>query len=152
MSRPLHLLRKLAALPAAERMDLLLAQGALLHAQARALMLPRGRLVRVSPERERAVAPDARAQAEAERAARAVARVASFGLFRPACLVRSLALAAMLERRGVRGSAVRVGVRRAADGLEAHAWVELGGRPLGERDEVVRSLVPLPTASMVGHA
>lgn len=49
-----------------------------------------------------------------------------------ACLVRAAALRDILVARGVPGAEVRIGVRRGADGFEAHAWVELDGTPLAE--------------------
>jgi hypothetical protein len=65
--------------------------------------------------------------------ARAVDRVSERGLGRPLCLARSMALQHLLERRGVRGSRVRVGVRGGGGELEAHAWVEWGGHVLGQQ-------------------
>jgi hypothetical protein len=72
-----------------------------------------------------------------------IGRAARFGLFRPSCLVRSLALQSMLQARGQHGGVVRVGVRREGGGFVAHAWVELGGVALGEDPAVVRRYVPL---------
>lgn len=46
------------------------------------------------------------------------------------CLLRSLALQAMLARRGV-ASEVVVAVRRQGGPLPGHAWVEVNGAPLG---------------------
>jgi len=45
------------------------------------------------------------------------------------CLMRSLVLVALLARRGVHGSLV-IAVRPSEAQLDAHAWVELEGRPL----------------------
>ena len=66
--------------------------------------------------------------------ARAAALVAAAASFVPGstCLTRALALSAVLARRGV-PSRVVIGARRAASGLEAHAWVTCDGRViLGE--------------------
>jgi hypothetical protein len=49
----------------------------------------------------------------------------------------------MLERRGIRGAIVRVGVRRQAGEFLAHAWVEVDGQTLGDADDHVGSFVPL---------
>lgn len=68
---------------------------------------------------------------EAERIGLAVDRAARYGLIRTTCLVRSVAMRRMLERAGIGEAALRVGVRRGAGGFGAHAWVEVGGRPLG---------------------
>ena len=62
------------------------------------------------------------------RALRDVARAQ----LRPQCLVRSMALQRLLERDGIEGGRLVVGVRRRSGEFAAHAWVELQGRPLGE--------------------
>lgn len=66
---------------------------------------------------------------EALRLGRAVARTLRFtpGLD-DRCLIQSVVLLAMLARRGVAGVLV-IGVKPGAD-FGAHAWVEVGGRPL----------------------
>lgn len=54
------------------------------------------------------------------------------------CLEKALTLWWLLRRRGI-DAALRIGVRRAAEGprnLEAHAWVEVGGEVLGDTDDV----------------
>jgi len=56
------------------------------------------------------------------------------------CLVRSLALQAMLRRRGVETS-LRIGVRKVETALEGHAWLEHDGRPINEVPEVVSTYV-----------
>ena len=62
----------------------------------------------------------------------AVTRAASYGVFRPQCLVRSLAIQRMLRRRGVSGSTIRIGVRLRDGEFNAHAWVEIGGVVIGD--------------------
>jgi hypothetical protein len=47
------------------------------------------------------------------------------------CLPQSLALLALLRRQGLRAE-LRIGVRRGAGTLHAHAWVEHAGSLLGE--------------------
>ena len=140
-------LQRLFSLSAPELVDLARAQIALVVAQLHVWTVPRGRLVTVGAEPD-APAFDARALVAAERLTRAVRRAAAHGLFRPKCLVQALGLRMLLERAGVRGLRIRVGVRRDAEGFAAHAWVELAGHPLGERPEVVRSLVPLSDARL----
>ena len=54
---------------------------------------------------------------------------------RPACLTRSVTLWWILRRRGI-DSTLRIGVRTADGRLEAHAWVELGGVVLNDRQDV----------------
>jgi hypothetical protein len=46
------------------------------------------------------------------------------------CLMRSLVLLGVLSRRGVAGSLVIAVRPEERDRLDAHAWVEVGGRPL----------------------
>jgi hypothetical protein len=52
------------------------------------------------------------------------------------CLIRSLYLLCLLRRRGV-VSELRIGVSVVHDRLKAHAWVEVGGRPVNDVQEVV---------------
>ncbi|HYR11820.1 MAG TPA: lasso peptide biosynthesis B2 protein [Longimicrobium sp.] len=131
MLRWLARLRSAAALPTAERSALARAQAALLGAQLRVWTRPAGALVRPGP----AAQPARAAEGDAERAralAAAVDRAASASLFRPACLVRALALHRLLVRDGIPGARIRLGVRREGGGLAAHAWVELDGAVLGD--------------------
>lgn len=74
-----------------------------------------------------------------EETAVAIDRVARFGIGRPRCLVRSLALHRLLHRRRIPGSVVRVGVRRNGSSFEAHAWVEWDGVAVGERPARIRT-------------
>ena len=114
--------------------DLTEAQYYVFRAQAQLRKRPLGSLVsraKVLSLTSPAGAIDAR-RAEARALARALDRVASHGFSRPLCLARSLALHYLLERRGIQGSEVRVGVRRAGTSLEAHAWVEWQGEVLGD--------------------
>lgn len=87
-------------------------------------------------------------QAEAERIALAIDRAARLGVFRPTCLVRALALHRSLERRGIFGSIVRIGVRRSADALVAHAWVEYEGVVLGDTPAIVGNFTVLTHARL----
>lgn len=80
--------------------------------------------------------------AELERAreiARTVERASRFRFARAPCLVRAMALRWLLDRRGLPGGRVRVGVRRGAEGFAAHAWVEFHGHPIGEDTENVKT-------------
>ena len=84
-------------------------------------------------------------QSRAEAIALAVERISRVGLARPLCLGRSLALHHMLERRGVSGSVVRVGVKGGVGELEAHAWVEWHGQVLGDQPENTGTFLPMDT-------
>ena len=155
--------RKLATLSAAQWRYLLHAQGALLWAQALVWVRPLGRLVDSSSAG--AVAPTAaggRPQAAGGRPqaddgggppppvgelprqlALGVRRAAAYGVFRPLCLVRSVALSRMLEHYGIHGSRIRVGVRWADGQFAAHAWVEYHGQVLGDDEEHVSRFADL---------
>jgi transglutaminase superfamily protein len=61
------------------------------------------------------------------------------------CLRQSLVLQWLLGRRGISAD-LRLGVRKAPggpDGLDAHAWLECDGLPIGERAEVTARYIPL---------
>lgn len=59
------------------------------------------------------------------------------------CLSRSLVLVWLLKRRGVQ-TQLRIGVRLNDGKLDAHAWVEHGGLPVNERQEIVDRYVSFP--------
>lgn len=120
--------------------DLLQAQWALVVAQVMVRQRPVGSLATPSSGVRQ---PDPGRMPEARRLALAIVRAARFGLFRPQCLVRSVALSRMLTARGIQGALVRVGVRRAGGEFLAHAWVEFAGETLGDADEHVGTFVPL---------
>lgn len=73
--------------------------------------------------------------AAADRLARLAEVAARRNLYPIRCLARALTVRHLLARRGV-VARLRLGVRRSAGSLDAHAWVELEGRPLGEPPEV----------------
>ena len=51
------------------------------------------------------------------------------------CLPQSLALWWLLRHRGIHGE-LRLGVRKEGEELKAHAWVEVAGVALNDRDDV----------------
>ena len=79
----------------------------------------------------------------------AVRRAAKYGVFRPACLVRAIALRRLLVTDGIRGAVIRVGVKQSEDGMLAHAWVELDGDVIGDTPEHVGQYAPLNELSVV---
>lgn len=120
--------RRVFALPAAERRLLLEAWRWLVEARVVLWLLPFRRVqqrfdvervaARGAPVRD-AAGPDA--VAEAVRRARRLVPAAS-------CLPQALAARSMLARRGV-ASDLHIGVGKDEGGhLQAHAWVEVGGR------------------------
>ena len=124
--------------------DLAEAQFWIFHARWRLRTQPKGTLVRAGPVKGTGAGePSTDGWPRAERAASAVDRVARLGIGRPLCLARSLALQRMLERRGLYGSTIRVGVRGSGTDLSAHAWVQWGERVLGDRPDHVAAYHPL---------
>ncbi|HEU5208100.1 MAG TPA: lasso peptide biosynthesis B2 protein [Longimicrobiales bacterium] len=79
----------------------------------------------------------------------AVTRAASYGVFRPQCLVRSLAIQRMLRRRGIAGSTIRIGVRLQDGAFSAHAWVEVGGLVIGDSRAHVESFTRITDHRLV---
>jgi hypothetical protein len=57
------------------------------------------------------------------------------------CLMRSLVLVRLLARRDARGEELIIAVQPGPDVLDAHAWIELDGRPLlppgGDHERIV---------------
>ena len=122
-------------------MDLVRAQVALVRAQREMRSLPTGEMVREEPVD---VSVPSRARIEdARRIALAVNRAATFGLFRPKCLVKSRALRKLLDADGVEGAYVRVGVQLSNGRFRAHAWVEYGGEVVGDDPAVVAKFAPI---------
>lgn len=118
------------------------AQVAIFRAAILVRTVPRGKLLQTVSRRytELGQIPDLE---HAEDLAVAIDRVGRFGIGRPRCLVRSIALHALLEKENVTGSRIRVGVRMNGPRFEAHAWVELTGRIIGEDSTYVQKFTPL---------
>ncbi len=116
--------------------DLVRAQAALLRARRRLDREPIGSLADRSASVEEALRGD---PIRADALALAVARAARFGIFRPYCLVRAMALRELLEAEGIHGASIRVGVRKRGDEFQAHAWVVWGRRLLGDLPAHVRT-------------
>lgn len=127
---------RLSSLSPRELRDLSRAQLALGLSWVQVRTLPTGRLVDYAVGRASGPGSPAACQRATELAL-AVERAAEYGLFRPSCLVRSMAILKLLRRSGIARAELRVGVRKREDQLEAHAWVELDGRVLGDRPERV---------------
>lgn len=122
-------LRNLAALGPRGWRELWRAQVALLRAQRRLRTEPVGSLAIREP-----ISPDD-VDGDPGRAfavAMAVHRASRFGLIRPYCLVRAMALRDLLAEDGIRGASIRIGVRREAGEFQAHAWVRWGDRIVGD--------------------
>lgn len=105
-------------------------------------MIPTGEMVRDEPVATMTPAID-RVE-DARRIALAVNRAATFGLFRPKCLVKSRALRKLLDEDGIVGATVRVGVQLTEGRFRAHAWVEYAGQVVGDDPAAVARFVPMP--------
>ncbi len=120
------------------------AQADLLRARRRLRRRPTGRLLTFAADRPAdSRSTPVRDLAQLERMAVAVRRASDYGLFRPTCLVRALALEEIARRLQVAGALVRVGVRREQGVFGAHAWLEVDGRVVGDTPENVADFVVL---------
>lgn len=143
----MRLARKLLRLSAREWRDLLLAQWALWRAQRAVGTRPTGALL---AQWSAGGAPSSDADPlhlpRAREIGDAVRRAALYGVSRPQCLARSIAISDLLEREGIPGAIVRIGVRPADASLSAHAWVEFAGEIVGDSRAHVRGFQLLATA------
>lgn len=130
-------IRRFAQLSAPRRRLWLEAWLALLRADLALRLAPRRTLAR-------ALAPGAGdpLATPTEPAVWAVASAAARHLRPMTCLPRAVALRELLARRGV-GCRLRIGVRKDAGRLAAHAWVEVAGVPLGEPEAIEARFAPL---------
>jgi tetrahydromethanopterin S-methyltransferase subunit D len=108
------------------------AQVALLWATVLVRTRPAGHLVRHAPAAGAPAAAPESVVREARMLALAVGRAAEHGPIRAACLVRSVALQRLLQRRGITGSRIQIGVRMNEGRFVAHAWVEWNGEVIGD--------------------
>jgi hypothetical protein len=139
--------RKLFALDARGWHDILTAQMALIDAQWRLHREPNGAFVARARSAGEAVSGDPE---RARELALALGRAAENGFFRPKCLVRSLALRDLLERNGIFGSSIRIGVRRRDGEFQAHAWILWGNTVLGDRDDHVAGFTEVDDMRVLG--
>ena len=94
------------------------------------------------PRRAEARALDAAESESRLRAlARLVAAVSGPGRLRATCLRRSLLLWWLARIDGIE-TVLRVGVRREAEALHAHAWVEHRGRPVNDVADIASRFAP----------
>jgi hypothetical protein len=85
---------------------------------------------------------DASALRRAERYARGIATAARHHPVRARCLHRALVLHRWLRREGL-PSELRIGVQHVNGTFNAHAWVELEGRAVGESAAMLAAFAPL---------
>lgn len=154
MAQPLTSLKRALRQPPRVWMDLAHAQAMLLAAQVMVWRRPTGELVAKAAEvndgttSERPMAKLA-PHPTAVRYANAVRFAGTHGIFRPKCLVRAVAIDAMVRRAGIAGSRIRIGVRVLDGKFSAHAWVELNGRVLGDRRDHVRQFAQIADVRVV---
>jgi len=142
-------LRRVRGLTLRELRLLAEAQMALLACQYERWRRPVGELLgrgEPEPERREVSREDRRT---AQSVAWAVTRAAAYGIFRPQCLVRSMAIQRMLRRRGITTSRINVGVRMRNGRFEAHAWVELDGVVIGDSREHVQTFTRMTDLRLV---
>lgn len=84
--------------------------------------------------------------------ATAVRRAADYGLFRPFCLVRAMALRALLERAEIHGSEIRIGVRRRDGVFAAHAWIRWNNEILGDLPSHVATFTEVDDIRVLGRS
>ncbi|MEX1184570.1 MAG: lasso peptide biosynthesis B2 protein [Gemmatimonadota bacterium] len=143
--------RRITGITARELGMLTEAQVVLLACQVARWLRPRGKLIEWSG---RAVARvpaglDAAGASTVSLVCWSVTRAARYGVFRPQCLVRALALQRMLRRRGIMESSLHIGVRRQDGVFQAHAWVELNGAVLGDTRQHVRTFTRVSDLRLV---
>jgi hypothetical protein len=98
---------------------------------------PRGENERGSPDQP------ARVLAKFVRAA------AAHGPYRANCLQQSLVLWWLLRQRRIESN-LYLGVSKVPGGMEAHAWVECGGRPPNDREDAYLRFTPFQRAILPG--
>src|SRR5262249_38148149 len=70
---------------------------------------------------------------QAQLTARMVRAAARYGFGNPSCLEESLVLLHLLNVQGI-AAQLRIGVKKNIPQFEAHAWIELDGKPLNESE------------------
>lgn len=151
-------LRRLARLSAREWFDIAEAQFELLVSKMIVATRRTGQLVSraaldpFGSDAPATASPDANVDPRPEQLALAVMRAAENGVFRPLCLVRSVALKRLLDRHGFDGSIVRIGVRMHRGRFAAHAWVAYNDQILGDQEWHVKSFAELDEVNVMDHA
>jgi hypothetical protein len=125
-----HLAKRLARLTAQDFRDFARAQAAVLAAHWLVWRRPTGRLLARGPATQQMPQRSMPIPTEVERLLRAVNRAAVYGVTRPLCLTRAVALMRLLDADGHKGGVLRIGVRWEGGAFIAHAWVEFHGSVL----------------------
>jgi len=69
---------------------------------------------------------------------------ARYHLYPMTCLRRSLVLQRLLGQQGIAAD-LQIGVRKKEENLDAHAWLEYHGQPIGESEYITGYFAPLAT-------
>jgi len=69
---------------------------------------------------------------------------ARYHLYPMTCLRRSLVLQRLLGQQGI-AAYLQIGVRKEEENLDAHAWLEYHGLPIGESEYITEYFAPLAT-------
>jgi len=139
---------KLLGLTLRELADLIGAQLSLCRAQLRLWTRNRGTLVDAGASVAASANVDPKHLARARVLAQAITRAAKYGVFRPSCLVRSIALCRLMEHYSIPGASVQVGVILRDGKFVAHAWVVFAGEVLGDDAVAVARYAPLTDVSV----
>jgi hypothetical protein len=141
--------RRAFRLSPAEWLDFVRAHAALVFASVAVRIRSRGQLLAYDGPSEAAeLDPDLLNRAQS--LALALDRASRLGILRPRCLVRSVALHRLLRQAGIPGSRIRIGVRPESQGLDAHAWVTLANRVLGDDPRFVGRFTEIADARLAG--
>jgi Transglutaminase-like superfamily len=130
-------LKTFLALPMAERLAFFQAWAWIWASLAGLRVLGVSRTLRLWPRQPLA------ARAGMPRAARWIRIAARYAPGADTCLVRSLALLAVLRRHGI-AAELRLGVAASRPRLDAHAWVEVNGAPVNDSADVATRYAPFP--------
>ncbi len=90
-------------------------------------------LVRLAPVKRGEAASSGELTSQARAIVHMVETASDHGLLRATCLERSLVIWWLLQRRGI-AAELRIGVRKDGAWFGAHAWVDLEGTLLGDRN------------------
>lgn len=151
-------LQRLARLSARDLLDIAEAQIELLVSKMIVATRRTGQLVSraaldpFGDDSTASASPTANLDPRPEQLALAVMRAAENGVFRPLCLVRSVALKRLLDRHGFDGSIVKIGVRMHRGRFAAHAWVAYNDQILGDQEWHVKSFAELDEVNVMDHA
>lgn len=142
----INLLHKFIALPVEDKQQLLLAAFwlPLTHFRLRCFGLHfcLGLMGRLDADVAQEELLDAVGYEQARACEKNVALASRYGVLAGTCLSRALTVIWLLKRRKIAGR-LRVGVNLDSGALDAHAWVEVAGIPLGQGELKYETFPPL---------